>query len=310
MTGFRNDTNVVRVVAPEWLAWLRLARRDGLAQPGASLRPASPRGEGSKSATGTPTEVSVLWESRALGLSNSCRKAAGDPDRGDRASIGALGGPSESCVRCTTPSVSTDWARCSGEGRRAARDPRRARPDSHPPPAGRRGRSRCRARTGRPGVGVRPRRGRARGRTSGASRSLRGTRTGAPEGAPVTMSGVAPDGVPAGGAVGTAGGRPATGAACARRPGRPRRGAGRVRAAGRRRGRQRDEDHRGGPRAGRMGGGTGGRRRRGPARRPGSGPRLGRTPVRIEVKPCPHPRARGDQQEIEPRPTIDPAGGR
>jgi len=92
VTGFRNDTNVVRVVAPEWLAWLRLARRDNLAQPGAALRPASPKGGGVKSATGTPPEVSVMWESRALGLSNSCRKAAGDPDRGDRASIGALGG--------------------------------------------------------------------------------------------------------------------------------------------------------------------------------------------------------------------------
>ncbi len=28
ITGFRNDTNVVRIVSPEWQAWLRLARRE------------------------------------------------------------------------------------------------------------------------------------------------------------------------------------------------------------------------------------------------------------------------------------------
>ena len=27
ITGFRNDTNIVRIVSPEWLGWLRLARR-------------------------------------------------------------------------------------------------------------------------------------------------------------------------------------------------------------------------------------------------------------------------------------------
>lgn len=107
VTGFRNDTNVVRVVAPEWLAWLRLARRDGFAQPGAALRPASPKGGGVKSATGTPTEVSVLWESRPLGPSKSCRKAAGDPDRGGRARIGAHGGD-VSALRGTHDSVRFD----------------------------------------------------------------------------------------------------------------------------------------------------------------------------------------------------------
>ena len=33
ITGFRNDTNIVRIVSPEWLAWLRLARtRDPLSR--------------------------------------------------------------------------------------------------------------------------------------------------------------------------------------------------------------------------------------------------------------------------------------
>lgn len=45
ITGFRNDTNVVRIVAPEWLAWMRLGRR--------SDRP----GGGVKSSTGTDTGV-------------------------------------------------------------------------------------------------------------------------------------------------------------------------------------------------------------------------------------------------------------
>jgi DNA-binding FadR family transcriptional regulator len=27
ITGFRNDTNIVRIVSPEWTAWLRLARK-------------------------------------------------------------------------------------------------------------------------------------------------------------------------------------------------------------------------------------------------------------------------------------------
>ena len=31
VTGFRNDTNVVRIASPEWTAWLRLARQLGKA---------------------------------------------------------------------------------------------------------------------------------------------------------------------------------------------------------------------------------------------------------------------------------------
>lgn len=52
VSGWRNDTNVVRVVSPEWVAWLRLAR-----QP-------SPVGGGVKFPTTTPTHVSNRGKTR------------------------------------------------------------------------------------------------------------------------------------------------------------------------------------------------------------------------------------------------------
>lgn len=51
LTGFRNDTNVVRIVSPEWMAWLRLARK------GAPSRDPLARGGGCKSPNRTPTQV-------------------------------------------------------------------------------------------------------------------------------------------------------------------------------------------------------------------------------------------------------------
>lgn len=61
LTGFRNDTNVVRIVSPEWTAWLRLARkgiadRDPLGRGVVKRHPLSPGG-GVKSSTSTPTQV-------------------------------------------------------------------------------------------------------------------------------------------------------------------------------------------------------------------------------------------------------------
>jgi hypothetical protein len=47
VTGWRNDTNVLRIVSREWLAWLRLTRRT------------LPPGGGVKSSTTTPTQVLV-----------------------------------------------------------------------------------------------------------------------------------------------------------------------------------------------------------------------------------------------------------
>ena len=73
ITGFRNDTNVVRIVSPEWTAWLRLARkeepsryppnakgvadRDRLGGGGLTKRyPIGAEGGGVKSLTGTSTQ--------------------------------------------------------------------------------------------------------------------------------------------------------------------------------------------------------------------------------------------------------------
>ena len=58
LTGFRNDTNIIRIVSPEWTAWLRLARRGGVS---------SALGGGCKSPKRTPTEVLGLgkFEARA-----------------------------------------------------------------------------------------------------------------------------------------------------------------------------------------------------------------------------------------------------
>jgi hypothetical protein len=90
ITGFRNDTNIVRIVAPEWQAWLRLARRS----PGGHLgrvdaRAALGEGRGCKSAQRTPTQVLTLLDSRITGPKKCCRGAAGDPDRSDHSGIRA-----------------------------------------------------------------------------------------------------------------------------------------------------------------------------------------------------------------------------
>lgn len=70
LTGFRNDTNVVRIVSPEWTAWLRLARKgippryphggDPLPSRGRGHHdPALREGGGCKSSNRTPTQVST-----------------------------------------------------------------------------------------------------------------------------------------------------------------------------------------------------------------------------------------------------------
>lgn len=84
VTGFRNDTNILRIVAPEWTAWLRLARKTAppmtLGRLERSGRDTVAKGGGCKSANPTPTQVSVLLDSRMKQPSKSCRKAAGDLD--------------------------------------------------------------------------------------------------------------------------------------------------------------------------------------------------------------------------------------
>lgn len=90
ITGFRNDTNVLRIISPEWLAWIRLARRG---DPGSNRRgQAAPQGGGVKSVTSTPTQVLTLRESGKTEPKESCRGAAGDLRRSARAGIHAGGG--------------------------------------------------------------------------------------------------------------------------------------------------------------------------------------------------------------------------
>ena len=93
ITGFRNDTNVLRIVSAEWLAWLRLARRsDPLPNRRGQAGSSSPQGRGVKSATGTPTVVLTLLESGKTEPPKGCRGAAGDLERSARARFHAGGG--------------------------------------------------------------------------------------------------------------------------------------------------------------------------------------------------------------------------
>lgn len=81
LTGFRNDTNIVRIVSAEWTAWLRLARKGTV-----------PQGGGCNSAKRTPTQVSILLDSGKTAPSQSCREAAVDLKRADPSRIRAGGG--------------------------------------------------------------------------------------------------------------------------------------------------------------------------------------------------------------------------
>lgn len=79
VTGFRNDTNVVRVVSAEWTAWLRLTRK---AEPRFKFEASAPtlplQGGGCKSAKRTPTDVQNLGKSDSRNPKKGCRQAAGD----------------------------------------------------------------------------------------------------------------------------------------------------------------------------------------------------------------------------------------
>ena len=81
ITGFRNDTNIVRIVSPEWLVWLRLARQgDRASNRKAQTAASQGQGGGVKNVTGTNTQVHILSKSRKTASSQSCRGAAGDLD--------------------------------------------------------------------------------------------------------------------------------------------------------------------------------------------------------------------------------------
>ncbi|MCJ2103753.1 helix-turn-helix domain-containing protein [Methylobacterium sp. E-046] len=95
ITGFRNDTNVLRVISPEWQAWIRLARKAGreqlLPSQGQSHHGPTSQERGVKSVTSTPTEVSVLGKTRPSDPMKGCRGAAGDLDQSDHVRILAGG---------------------------------------------------------------------------------------------------------------------------------------------------------------------------------------------------------------------------
>ena len=88
VTGFRNLPNVVRIVSPEWMSWLRLARKGC---PQISGHPPLAQGGGCKSPNRTPTQVLDPIESWPAKPKKGCRRAAGDPDRSDLPRIRATG---------------------------------------------------------------------------------------------------------------------------------------------------------------------------------------------------------------------------
>ena len=77
LTGYRNDTNVLRIISPEWTAWLRLARRSPIPGSGLSLR-RERKGGGCKSSHRTPTEVSDQGKTRTARASQD-RSAGPNP---------------------------------------------------------------------------------------------------------------------------------------------------------------------------------------------------------------------------------------
>jgi hypothetical protein len=85
VTGFRNDTNIVRIVSAEWTAWLQLARKGSVLNTHHSLA----QGGGCKSPKRTHTQVPDLGDSGKTEPKAGCRGAAGDLDRSGRAGIRA-----------------------------------------------------------------------------------------------------------------------------------------------------------------------------------------------------------------------------
>ncbi|WP_409565809.1 hypothetical protein [Methylobacterium sp. J-077] len=85
VTGFRNDTNIVRIVSGEWTSWLRLARKGAVRGTHFSL----PQKGGCKSPQRTPTQVLDLRESGKTEPKESCREAADDLKRSGLAGIHA-----------------------------------------------------------------------------------------------------------------------------------------------------------------------------------------------------------------------------
>lgn len=74
ITGWRSDTNIVRIVAPEWTSWLRLTRKRK------DEAPALPaEGGGCKSANPTPTSFPTLGSLGMAGPSQRLPEGSGRP---------------------------------------------------------------------------------------------------------------------------------------------------------------------------------------------------------------------------------------
>jgi len=83
LTGYRNDTNVVRIVSPEWTAWLRLGRK------GTPPRHPLRQGGGCKSPNRTPTQISTQGKTRTEGLTSRVPARAEASQRGASRIAGA-----------------------------------------------------------------------------------------------------------------------------------------------------------------------------------------------------------------------------
>jgi len=83
VTGWRNDTNIVRIISAEWLSWLRLTRRSPVPWTGQRLGDAAtalpPKGGGVKIAAGTPTKVQIRGKPRPAEPSQGLPAGSGRP---------------------------------------------------------------------------------------------------------------------------------------------------------------------------------------------------------------------------------------
>lgn len=79
VTGWRNDTNVVRIVSAEWTAWLRLTRQPAGHDRHGHTSVLPLEGGGVKSATGTPTGIQIRGKPRPAEPSKMLPEGSGRP---------------------------------------------------------------------------------------------------------------------------------------------------------------------------------------------------------------------------------------
>lgn len=85
LTGWRSDTNILRIISAEWTAWLRLTRRSPNPGSGLSLR-TEQKGGGCKSANPTPTGIQERGKPRPAEPPQGLPRGSGRPEarRADR----------------------------------------------------------------------------------------------------------------------------------------------------------------------------------------------------------------------------------